>query len=376
MKLPVGAEAIPICRPLLPAARRLLPYLERIDANRWYTNFGPLVVEFENRMAEMLECSPGEVLSAGSGTRALCGALLATAGWATSERPYCLMPSYTFVATAAAARACGYTPYFVDVDCHTWALDAASLVGHPALARAGAVMPVTPFGRPIANAPWATFTSETGIPVVIDAAAGLDAIASNARETLGDVPVVVSLHATKTLSSGEGGCVIWRKAGGITSALRYLNFGTFGVRRSDVCGINGKLSEYAAAVGLADLDDWPRKRETYLQAAKTYADEAAANGLDNYIVAETSYASPYCLFQAHTEEEADRVHSGLVSAGIGSLFWYGFGCHRQPAYQDMPRDPLPFTDSLAPRILGLPFFPDISKEEIGTVASAIRAALV
>jgi dTDP-4-amino-4,6-dideoxygalactose transaminase len=375
MKPHVGTGTIPVCRPLLPSARHVVPYLECIDANRWYTNFGPLVSELEIRMAGMLECSEGEVASAGSGTLALCGALLATAGWATSERPYCLMPSYTFVGTAAAARACGYTPYFVDIDPDTWALDASALVGHSALRRAGAVVPVMPFGRPFANKQWATFTRETGIPVVIDGAAALDAIASNASETLGDVPVAISLHATKTLSTGEGGCVIWRNADGIIDVVRYLNFGIFEARRSDVCGINGKLSEYAAAVGLADLDDWPRKRKAYQQAAETYAGEAAINNLERSIIAETSWASPYCLLKANSELEADRVRDGLARAGIGTRFWYGFGCHRQPAYQDMPRDLLPFTDLLAARILGLPFFPDISKDEISAVVSMIRDIL-
>jgi hypothetical protein len=62
----LAAAAIPVLRPLLPDADRLLPYLRRIDANRTYSNFGPLACEFEDRIAALLAQGPGTVVSASS----------------------------------------------------------------------------------------------------------------------------------------------------------------------------------------------------------------------------------------------------------------------------------------------------------------------
>ena len=117
-------QRVPVLRPLLPTADRLQPYLRRIDTSRVYTNHGPLVCELERRLAEHFTLPTGSVASASSGTIGLMGAILATAGRATPERPFALMPAFTFVATAVAAEQCGYRPYLADIDAETWMLDA------------------------------------------------------------------------------------------------------------------------------------------------------------------------------------------------------------------------------------------------------------
>src|SRR5579862_9688398 len=101
MKSP--APAVPVLRPLLPSADDLLPYLRRIDETRIYTNWGPLTVELESRLCDRFGVPEPGVVSAASGTHALVGAILATAGRATPERPVALIPALTFVATAVAA---------------------------------------------------------------------------------------------------------------------------------------------------------------------------------------------------------------------------------------------------------------------------------
>jgi len=150
----VQSERIPVLHPRLPAAESLLPYLHRIDATRRYSNHGPLVLEFERRMAEHLQLPAGGLISAVSGTAALIGAIIASAGRATPERPLALIPSFTFVGTASAAELCGYQPYLADINNNTWMLDASRLACHPERDRIGVVVPVAPFGRGVPQAPW------------------------------------------------------------------------------------------------------------------------------------------------------------------------------------------------------------------------------
>jgi dTDP-4-amino-4,6-dideoxygalactose transaminase len=99
-------ETVPVLRPRLPTAERLLPYLRRIDLTRIYSNHGPLGSELAERLASMLQLPEGGIVCAGSGTAALAGAVLATAGRGTPARPLALLPAFTFVATAAAVEHC------------------------------------------------------------------------------------------------------------------------------------------------------------------------------------------------------------------------------------------------------------------------------
>src|SRR5215475_7865920 len=107
---------VPVMRPQLPRADDLLPYLRAIDASRFYSNNGPLVTALERRLAEHFRLPAGGVVCIGSGTAAIVGAVLASAGRARAERPFALLPAFTFVATASAVEQCGYRPYLADVD--------------------------------------------------------------------------------------------------------------------------------------------------------------------------------------------------------------------------------------------------------------------
>src|SRR5580704_1462408 len=192
---PEGQNPVPVMRPQLPLAERLLPYLRRIDQSRTYSNYGPLSRELEQRLANMLQLPAGGVVTgvvtASSGTTALIGAILASAGRGTPARPLALLPAFTFVATAAAVEQCGYTPYLADIDPDTWMLQPESLANHPELERIGVVVPVAPFGRPVPQHRWQVFARQTGISVVIDGAASFEPISDAADLFVGPLPVIL-----------------------------------------------------------------------------------------------------------------------------------------------------------------------------------------
>src|SRR5262245_34815103 len=162
-----GERAIPVLRPCLPSAERLLPYLRRIDATRVYANWGPLTLELEERLCRRFSLPLGGVVSAGSGTAALTAAVLAAAGRPAGVRRLAIVPALTFVATAAAAESCGYTVRITDVDPETWQLDPERVVDRDDLDDAGVVLRVAPFGRPVPQTPWLEFRERTGTPVVM-----------------------------------------------------------------------------------------------------------------------------------------------------------------------------------------------------------------
>ncbi|CAN0590660.1 unnamed protein product, partial [Ectocarpus sp. 12 AP-2014] len=158
------------------------------------------------------------------------------------------MPAYTFVATVLAAVRCGYTPYFVDIDPETWMLDPEAIKTHPRLAQTGLILAVAAYGSCPDMTALEDMQAQTGCAVVLDAAAAFEAFERNSGLISAEVPAVLSLHATKTFSTAEGGAVLWHSPKGWVRVLVTSNFGMSESRRCELDGFNGKLSEYHAAV--------------------------------------------------------------------------------------------------------------------------------
>ena len=358
-------HSIPVLRPRLPDAAALAPYLEEIDRSRWYSNFGALERRFCTRLARHFGLPEGGVACVANGTLGLTMALLALE---PSRGAFCMMPSWTFVATPSAANAAGLTPWFVDVSPESWALepDAARQALAHAPGPVGAVLAVGPFGAAPNPEGWDGFAEETGIPVVLDLAACFD----SARP--GRSPAMVSLHATKVLSTGEGGLVLSTDPD-LVDRIRRL--GVFGLAASgsEARGLNGKMSEYAAAVGLAALDAWPETRRRLAALTTQYIAELDhLSGIRLSPGFGRGWVSATCNIELLTTT-ADLVDEALAAAGIETRRWWARGCHRQPAFADCPRTALPVTEGLAERVLGLPFYVDLDAVE--RICGALREAL-
>lgn len=358
---------IPLLRPRLPPIAALAPYIERIDASRVYSNFGPLVRELEARLSARHGLPKAGLVTVANATLGLTAAIAAQG---TPARSLCLMPAWTFIASPLAALSAGLTPFFLDVAAD-WALHPetveAVLAGLPG--PVGAVMPVAPFGQPIDPAVWDAFHARTGIAVVIDAAAGFDAAIP------GDVPTVVSLHATKALGAGEGGYVMSRNTALIDKVQTYSAFGFYGSRNALLPGFNAKMSEYSAAVALAGLDVWEATRAALVARAAAYGTGFAGS---NLVRMQPGFGDHWIANTCVVELPAgctEAVAAGLTEDGIDSRAWWGEGAHRHRATEALPRASLPRTESLAATTLGLPFYADMPEAQIAMVTTAVLRRL-
>ncbi len=356
-----------VMRPLGPRLEAIAPYLARIDASRWYSNFGPLVGEFEARLAARF-ADGAAVSTVANATLGLALALKVRA-----DAPgLCLMPAWTFAATAHAALLAGLTPALCDVEPDQGILTparAGALVRHGGM-KFAAVVPVLAHGQPADLDAWAAFEREFEIPVVADAAAGFDTVGA------APVPLVVSLHATKALGVGEGGFFAAHDAALVARFRAATTFGFQGARESKFAAANAKISEYAAAVGLAALDGWPAARARFMGAA---AHMRAALAPIPDVVLQAGWGETWigatCLARL-PRGAADRVERGLLAAGVETRRWWSRGLHREPAFRGAPRvETLTITQRLAASTLGLPFMQDLGAGEAARVASALRAAL-
>jgi dTDP-4-amino-4,6-dideoxygalactose transaminase len=347
-------KSIPVFKPILPSADVLLPYLRRIDESGWYSNMGPLVRELEVRLGEYFGVPADHVVTCANGTIGLTLAL-----WAVGTRPqrYCAMPSWTFVATAAAATGAGLNPLFLDVDRNNWALDPGRVVDALSDYDIGAVVPVAPFGAPINVVAWDDFHERTGIPVVIDAAAAFDSFRAGRLPASSRSPFMISFHATKSLAMGEGAAIIACDAMLAKEIRKLSNFGFLGSRIATIPGVNAKISEYTAAVGLASLDEWPHRRSMWEQVTASFLSHVGGrSGLRAAPQVASDWVSVYGNVELSEPYDVRSVITALEARGVGARSWWGEGCHRQPAYQSCARRDLANTDYLGRHVIGLPFW--------------------
>lgn len=367
-------EEIPVLRPRLPEAARLLPYLERIDRQRTYSNFGPLCLDLQDRLANDFRLPSGSVVCTSSGTTALMGAILTAVEKFGSDRRLAVCPAFTFVASALAAERCGFDVSFADVHPESWQIEPDRIRRHPRFDDIGLVIPVSPFGRPVEIAKWERFQAETGVPVVIDGAACFASLMESPGTWLGSVPVAVSFHATKSFGAGEGGAALCSDLGFIEAVTSAINFG-FATRRECQCpSLNGKMSEYHAAVGLAEHDGWPRKLAALTERVSRYRDAFTRRRLQGFIGFPDVDLS-YPLFLSESLDSADRIERIFSDERIGSRRWYGRGAQDHEHFRAESSETLSVTEDILGRLIGLPMAPDLSRQHIERVVNVLEDAL-
>ena len=366
---------IPVLIPNLPETDAIVPYLRRIDQSHIYSNYGPLSREFTDRLcgfiSERANGAPVAATITGSGTTAIELALRYRIEGRAGR--FCLMPAYTFVATAHAAVNVGLEPFFADVDPETLSLTPA--IAERALSIAegeiAAVVVVSPYGAPIDIAAWEAFEAKHRIPVVFDAAA-----ATLNLHRVGAQPICVSLHATKALGIGEGGAILTTDADLVAQTTAMTGFGfPAGSRVSEVRGGNYRISEYTAAVGLAVLDSIDPRIQRLQEASLAYVEGFNRIGVRMQPGFGTEWLT-MTISALLAPDTVETVTEAFDTAGIQWRRWYGTGCQSHPAFVNCPHDGLKQTAAVATNAIGVPFFPTITLEQIGAVCGCVERSLM
>lgn len=356
--------------PDLPSAAAIAPYLERIDLARWYTNFGPLVRELEEHLGAMTIASGApsatRVVTCATGTAALDAGLAALA-----PRPGArvLVPALTFPATALAIVRAGLVPVFSDVCPRRWQLTPKIARRAIAEQHIDVVVPVTTYGRATPVDDWDALTAETGVPVLVDAAPAFG------EQSIGHTTsVAFSFHATKPFGIGEGGAFVTADPELAARARIFTNFG-FVDGRVELSGTNAKLSEFHAAVGLAQLDRWPallRRRQRVSTAYRRHLRDIEGVQLQSWPTARAP-----ALLNVRLTANAVTIAERLAAAGIQTRRWYVPTLVEHPAFASfVPADlHLPVTERLAPHLLGLPFHTSLDDEDVAYVCAALERAV-
>ena len=370
--MPAFEEPVTVTRALAPDRRVFDEHVDTVFGSRWFTNHGPLVQELETRLAEQLEA--GFCAAFCNGTAALQSALRSL----DLEGEVVTTP-FTFPATVHAIRWNGLTPVFCDIDPETWNLDAARAAERVGR-RTSAIVPVHIFGNPCDVDALDVLASARNLRTVYDAA---HAFGVRHRDRpiagFGDLSVM-SFHATKIFHTAEGGAVLGRDPRRYERLALLRNFGIAGEEEVRGLGVNGKLSELHAALGLSLLAAEGEERQARAALSARYL--AGLGELEGIAFQRFSAETERNHFNLAIEVDPERfglsrdeLHRALRAENVIARKYFQPLCSENPAYRDLPSaDPadLPHAHRLAERILCLPLYGELGLEGVDRVTGAIR----
>jgi len=349
-------------------------FMKQVDAmldRRWLSNNGPLVQDFERRVAEYLGVK--HCVAMCNGTIALEIAIRALN--LTGE---VIVPSYTFIATAHALHWQGITPVFADIDPITHNLD-PDAVRRMITPRTSGIIGVHLWSRGAPVDELQMIADEHGLQLMFDAAHAFGC--SYKGKMIGNFGAceVLSFHATKFFNTLEGGAVVTNEDT-LAEKMRLMrNFGFSGLDNVIHPGTNGKMTEVSAAMGITNLlalegfiavnrrnyHDYREKLRLIPKIRLVEYDENEDNNFQ-YIVIELDDD-----FASTRDEVVRALHAENVLAR--KYFWPG--CHRMKPYRDLYPHAglmLPTTIRIASRVIVLPNGMALASADIELVCAVIH----
>jgi dTDP-4-amino-4,6-dideoxygalactose transaminase len=363
-------EPIFVTRPDLPPLEEFLPYLRRIWESKWLTNGGPFHQQLENELCNYLGVKHLALMA--NGTIALVTALQALR--ITGE---VITTPYSFVATAHSLLWNGIKPVFVDIDPNTLNLDSgkteAAITPHTT-----AILPVHCYGHPCDVDSIQKIADTYGLKVIYDAAHAFG-VQYHGGSLLnhGDLSVL-SFHATKVYTTFEGGAIICPDAKTKRRIDHLKNFGYVDDVTVVAPGINGKMSEFNAALGLLQLKSVDRSLERrkeidaiYRQRLKDvkgiHFPQDAGDKVANYGYFPILVRPEYPLSR-------DALYKKMLENRIYVRRYFYPLISEFPMYRGLPsaaRSNLPVARKAADEVICLPIYAALSAEQVDKVVEII-----
>jgi dTDP-4-amino-4,6-dideoxygalactose transaminase len=367
---PLFREAVHVGRPNVGDQLKLMKRIGEVLESRWFTNNGPQVQEFERRIAKT------------AGTRhciAMCNATTALqiairAAGLTGE---VIIPSFTFVATAHALQWQGITPVFCDID-ENFCIDPSrvkELITH----KTTGIIGVHLWGRTCNVEALTRICRRHKLLLMFDAAHAFGCSRYGVMVGGFGQAEVFSFHATKFLNTFEGGAVVTNDDVFASSCRAMRNFGFSGEDEVTSLGINGKMNEIEAVMGLTSLEHMDEiiatNRNNYLEYRKELANIPGLRLMDY----EEDERNNFQYIVLEVEKKAgvsrDFLHELFHAEGILVRRYFYPGCHRMEPYRSLDpqvNNSLPLTERACANMLCLPTGQAIGTEQIRAICALLR----
>jgi len=360
-----GINMINVTKTYLPDREKLNKYIDRIYETAWLTNSGPLVQELTAKLQEYLGVENLLLVSNGTSALQVAYKTLNISGQAITT-------PFSFVATTSSLIWEGIEPVFTDIDSETFCMD-PSKIKEAITSKTTAIVPVHVFGNACDVEEIESIASEHGLKTVYDGAHAFGVkYKSRSLLSYGDA-TTLSFHATKLFHTIEGGAIIFKKKGDYERAKLMINFGIEGPDSIIELGINAKMNEFQAAMGLCVLDEMDTILE---ERAKIW--DSYQRGLGDFVRilklnpdSTNNYSYFPIVFQ--NEETLLSVKNAMNKHHINPRRYF---------YPSL--DTLDYIDSnsaaqisrdIASRILCIPIYPGMKEQETASIIEVIESCL-
>lgn len=356
---------IPVNKPYLPAFGKYTKYLERVYEKAWLTNNGPLVQELKIRLEEYLGVK--NLLPVANGTLAM-----QLAYKVFNLKGNAVTTPFTFIATSSSLAWEGITPKFADIDPQTYNLcpvKAAQAIDE----QTSAIVPVHVYGNPCDVEAFEQLGQQHNVKVIYDAAHAFGVkVNGNSVLNYGDASTL-SFHATKVFHSVEGGAVIFKNSDDYERALLMTNFGIDTKTMNIVDGgINTKMSEVHAAMGLAVLDDIETILSHRVNLFELYANQLSGIATMPVWLEGASLNGAYMPVMFNDKHTTSKVLDGLKASGVFARRYFSPSINKINGYGAADNTPCPVSEHGANTMLCLPLYTALSEQEVAYVCSEIR----
>ncbi len=353
---------IPVTKPFLPPQKEYQTLLQRVWDTQWLTNMGPLSKELEVKLASHLGIR--QTLFVTNGTIALQMAIKAL-----GLNGDILTTPFSFIATTSSIVWEGCKPVFVDIDPNSLNID-ANKIEDAITPNTQAILATHVYGNPCEVVKIQEIADRNNLKVIYDAAHAFG-VEVNGKSVFafGDVSAC-SLHATKLYHSGEGG-LVFAKDEIIFQKLRSMrNFGFAGLEAFDTLGINGKNSEFHAAMGLVNLNYIDAIHERRKELTEAYDRLLMGSGLLRPSWSEAATKN-YAYYPILFKQETDllRVLELLEKREIQARRYFYPSLANSVSY--LSKQHFEVTDMVAKRVLCLPLFYNLLLSEVDIICEII-----
>jgi perosamine synthetase len=324
---------------------------------------GPRVRAFEEAFAAFVGAD--HAVAASSGTTALHLAML---GYGIGPGDEVVTVPFTFIASANSILYTGARPVFVDIDERDFTMDPA-LVEAAITPRTKAIMPVSLYGQPAQMDVITEIAERHGLAVVEDACQAHGAAIGGRRSGTWGAGTF-SFYPTKNMTTGEGG-MLTTNDGELAERVRLLREHGMKVRyHHDIVGYNFRMTDIAAAIGLAQLPKLDGFNDRRRAIAARY--DAELRGVVTPTVRDgvTHVYHQYTILVRERDVFAER----LKERGVGTAIYYPIPVHRQKPFLALGYgdDVMPVTDRLTAEVLSIPVHPSLTDDEVATVIGAVN----
>lgn len=359
---------IPVTKPYLPNREKLDAYIDGIYERRWLTNNGPLLQQLTERLQEYLGVK--NLLLVSNGTLALQVAYktLGISNTNCNETTEAITTPFTFVATASSLRWEGVKPVFADIAADSWCLDPANIES-AIIENTRAIVPVHVFGNACDVEAIDKIARRHQLKVIYDASHAFGVNYKGCSLLNWGDAATLSFHATKLFHTIEGGAIVFKDKADFEQAQQMINFGLSGSDVMAGSGINAKMNEFQAAMGLCVLDEMAenlaRRRTIVEYYQQQLPAEMQLQKLNEAAIPNYAYMPVLLKNEAQVLDLLDKLkQQGIVARRYFypslNLTEYGNG------------QAMPVSEGIAKRIVCLPVYVDLSKFDITQILNIIR----